>query len=73
MNQNTRRLSKMPDEVRAEISPFHLERFSMKDKNTVTQKIDRLDDTAQFVQYGLTVSVPLLDLASRIKCSCTYS
>ncbi|KAH9570165.1 hypothetical protein CY35_02G027000 [Sphagnum magellanicum] len=66
MNQNTRRLSKMPDEVRAEISPFHLERFSMKDKNTMTQKIERLDDTAQFVQYGLTPRRSDLDMNQHV-------
>jgi hypothetical protein len=55
MNQKTRRLSKMPNEVRDEISPHFLERSAIKEKNLVTQKIKKLDDSAQLVRSGLTV------------------
>jgi fatty acyl-ACP thioesterase B len=55
MNQKTRRLSKMPNEVREEISPHFLERSAIKENNLVTQKIKKLDDSAQLVRSGLTV------------------
>ncbi|CAM6074583.1 unnamed protein product [Sphagnum tenellum] len=66
MNQITRRLSKMPDEVRTEIAPFHFERFAMKNQNTVMQKIDRLEDTAQFVHSGLTPKRGDLDMNQHV-------
>jgi hypothetical protein len=62
----------MPDEVRTEIAPFHFERFAMKDQNTVMQKIDRLEDTAQFVHSGLTVSVLLLGPCTLELGACAY-
>ncbi|KAF5745229.1 palmitoyl-acyl carrier protein thioesterase chloroplastic-like [Tripterygium wilfordii] len=42
MNQHTRRLSKMPEEVRAEISPWFIEKQAIKDD--VSEKIRKLDE-----------------------------
>lgn len=57
MNKKTRRLSKMPDEVRAEICPYFLERSAIKDEGSNMQKINKLDDSAEHVRSGLTVSI----------------
>nr|GMD18492.1 palmitoyl-acyl carrier protein thioesterase, chloroplastic-like [Ipomoea batatas] len=46
MNQKTRRLSKMPDEVRAEISPWFIEKQAIPEENPV--KIDKLDNNATY-------------------------
>ena len=59
MNKQTRKLSKMLDEVRAEISPYFLERSAIKNESAMTQKISKLDDSAEFVRCGLTVSFSL--------------
>lgn len=58
MNRKTRKLSKMPEEVRAEISPYFLERSAIKDENMMTQKIIRLNGNAECVRSGLTVGPP---------------
>lgn len=58
MNRKTRKLSKMPEEVRAEISPYFLERSAIKDENMMTQKIIRLNGNAECVRSGLTVGLP---------------
>ncbi|KAM1185935.1 hypothetical protein ACFXTH_015145 [Malus domestica] len=54
MNRETRRLSKIPDQVRQEVLPFYLNRFAIaKDKND-SEKIDKLtDDTAERITSGL--------------------
>lgn len=55
MNKNTRKLSKMPDEVRAEIGPYFIERNALVDEDS--RKLPKLDDdTAHYAQKGLTVS-----------------
>ena len=54
MNQDTRRLSKMPDAVRAEISPWFLERSVMEEDDS-TKRIPILDDTAPCRTSGLLV------------------
>lgn len=46
----------MPEEVRAEICPYFLERSAIKDESLLTQKIIRLNGNAEFVRSGLTVS-----------------
>ena len=38
MNQQTRRLSKMPEEVRAEISPWFIEKNAIQEETTETIK-----------------------------------
>ncbi|KAK8936243.1 hypothetical protein KSP39_PZI013152 [Platanthera zijinensis] len=53
MNKNTRKLAKMPDEVRAEIGPYFIERTAVVDEDS--RKLPKLDDdTAHHVQKGLT-------------------
>jgi hypothetical protein len=47
----------MPDEVRAEICPYFLERSAIKDEGSNMQKINKLDDSAEHVRSGLTVSI----------------
>ncbi len=55
MNQDTRRLSKMPKEVLDEISPYFLDRSVMKD-NDRCQRIKKLTDTAPYIRSDLVVS-----------------
>ena len=65
MNQDTRRLSKMPDDVRAEISPYFIERSVMinndntQDESEVytCQRITKLDNSAPYIRSGLAVCV----------------
>ncbi|BBN01864.1 fatty acyl-ACP thioesterase B [Marchantia polymorpha subsp. ruderalis] len=65
MNQKTRRLSKMPDEVRTEISPHYLERSAILEKNS--QKIVRLDDeAAEYIRSGLTPRRGDLDMNQHV-------
>lgn len=45
MNQKTRRLSKMPDEVKAEISPWFIEKQTIPEDTP--EKIKKLDHTAK--------------------------
>ncbi|KAJ0959905.1 hypothetical protein J5N97_000339 [Dioscorea zingiberensis] len=53
MNKNTRRLSKIPEEVRAEIEPYFLERSAIIDEDS--RKLPKLnDDTADYIRKGLT-------------------
>ncbi|XVE58735.1 hypothetical protein DITRI_Ditri04bG0192900 [Diplodiscus trichospermus] len=47
MNQQTRRLSKMPEEVRAEISPLFIEKNAIQDETHKT--IKKLDNTAKYM------------------------
>lgn len=51
MNEDTRRLSKMPEAVRAEITPCFLDR-SIRDDASFT-KIPMLDDSATYITAGL--------------------
>lgn len=54
MNQKTRRLSKMPDEVRAEIGPWFIEKRAFEED--VPEKIEKLDDSAKYVTSNLKVN-----------------
>lgn len=57
MNRETRRLSKIPDEVKNEVQPFYLNRTAIPTQNTDTEKIDKLTDrTAHTIRTGLAVS-----------------
>lgn len=58
MNQQTRRLSKMPEEVRAEISPWFIERQVIQEDNP--EKIIKLDDKAKYLKSDLKVSFELV-------------
>ncbi|CAK9145175.1 unnamed protein product [Ilex paraguariensis] len=60
MNQQTRRLSKMPDEVRAEISPWFIEKQAIKYE--IPEKIEKLDDKAKYVNSGLKPKRSDLDM-----------
>eukprot|EP00262_Sarcandra_glabra_P010419 TRINITY_DN2569_c0_g2_i1.p1 TRINITY_DN2569_c0_g2~~TRINITY_DN2569_c0_g2_i1.p1 ORF type:complete len:421 (+),score=67.04 TRINITY_DN2569_c0_g2_i1:324-1586(+) len=53
MNKRTRRLSKIPEEVRGEIEPYFMERAAILDEDG--RKLPKLDDsTADYVRTGLT-------------------
>ena len=54
MNQKTRHLSKMPDEVRAEISPWFIEKRTIIEDTP--EKIKKLDDTAKHATSSLKVN-----------------
>ncbi|KAJ0826469.1 putative oleoyl-[acyl-carrier-protein] hydrolase [Helianthus annuus] len=60
MNQKTRRLSKMPDEVRAEISPWFINKQAIKEESV--EKIDKLDDNAKYINSGLQPKRSDLDM-----------
>ncbi|KAG6757710.1 hypothetical protein POTOM_038032 [Populus tomentosa] len=51
MNEKTRRLSKMPEEVRAEISPWFIEKQAIHED--VPEKISKLDSNAKYVNSNL--------------------
>lgn len=56
MNKLTRRLSKIPEEVRGEIEPYFVN--SAPVLNEDSRKLTKLDDkTADYVRSGLTVSI----------------
>lgn len=57
MNRETRRLSKIPDEVRNEVTPFYLDRDAIATENTDHEKIKKLtDETAVRIRPGIAVS-----------------
>lgn len=60
MNQKTRRLSKMPDEVRDEISPWFLEKRAIKEDST--EKLEKLDDNAKYAISDLKPKRSDLDM-----------
>lgn len=65
MNKKTRKLSKMPDEVRAEIGPYFIERTAVIDEDS--RKLPKLDDdTAQYVREGLTPRWADLDVNQHV-------
>ncbi|CAN1796400.1 Palmitoyl-acyl carrier protein thioesterase, chloroplastic [Linum perenne] len=54
MNEKTRRLSKMPEEVREEISPWFIEKQAIvQQDDSVVDKIVKLDDNAKYVNTNL--------------------
>jgi hypothetical protein len=59
MNKVTRRLSKMPEEVRAEIAPWFIDRHAIYQEEA-TDKIIKLDSNAMYVDSDLKVSSPCL-------------
>ncbi|KAF8036986.1 hypothetical protein BT93_B0036 [Corymbia citriodora subsp. variegata] len=59
MNRDTRRLSKIPDQVRQEVIPFYLNKLAIPTEENDTDKIDKLTDaTAGRIRSGLA-SVPI--------------
>ncbi|KAL9422560.1 hypothetical protein AB3S75_034770 [Citrus x aurantiifolia] len=54
MNRETRRLSKIPEQVRQEVLPFYLNTFAIDKEKTDVGKIDKLtDQTAGRIRSGL--------------------
>ncbi|XP_078432320.1 fatty acyl-ACP thioesterases B [Wolffia australiana] len=65
MNKHTRRLSKIPDEARAEIEPYFLERSAILDEDS--RKLPKLDvETADFVRDGLKPRWSDLDINQHV-------
>lgn len=60
MNRKTRRLSKIPEEVRAEISPWLIEKQAIKED--VPEKIVKLDDKAKYMNDDLKVKNIIIKL-----------
>ena len=61
MNRETRRLSKIPEQVRQEVSPFYLHRSAIAIEKNDSDKIDKLtDETAERIRTGLAVSTNFL-------------
>jgi fatty acyl-ACP thioesterase B len=58
MNKVTRRLSKMPEEVRGEIAPWFIDRHAIQEE--AAEKIIKLDSNAMYIHSDLKVSSPLL-------------
>ena len=58
MNEQTRRLSKMSEEVRDEISPWFIEKQAIKED--VPEKIVKLDDKAKYVISDLKVKFTIM-------------
>ncbi|QCE14455.1 fatty acyl-ACP thioesterase B [Vigna unguiculata] len=54
MNRQTRRLSKIPEEVKQELVPFYLNRLAVPTEEVDCERIDKLtDDTAERIRSGL--------------------
>ncbi|KAH7388203.1 hypothetical protein KP509_16G063700 [Ceratopteris richardii] len=64
MNQDSRKLSKMPDDVRAEISPYFLERNVMPEDSC--PRIKRLDDSALYVKSDLLPRLHDMDMNQHV-------
>ncbi|KAK9052237.1 hypothetical protein SSX86_028865 [Deinandra increscens subsp. villosa] len=60
MNEKTRRLSKIPDEVREEISPWFIHNQTIKEESP--EKINKLDDNAKYINSGLQPKRSDLDM-----------
>lgn len=56
MNRETRRLSKIPEQVKAEVQPFYINRCAIPTEQTDSEKIEKLtDETAEIISSGLAV------------------
>ncbi|XP_055826887.1 palmitoyl-acyl carrier protein thioesterase, chloroplastic-like [Solanum dulcamara] len=54
MNRETRRLSKIPEQVKAEVRPFYINKFAIPTAQIDSEKIEKLnDETAQIITSGL--------------------
>lgn len=60
IDTKTKRVSKIPDEVRAEISPFLIEKQALKEDTS--GKIEKLNDNAKYASYNLKPMWSDLDL-----------
>ena len=58
MNRETRRLCKIPEQVREEVQPFYLDRLAIAAVQNHIEKIEKLtDETAGIIRSGLAVSL----------------
>ena len=69
MNKVTRRLSKIPEEVRAEISSYFVDSAPVVPEDN--RKLTKLDDSANFIRTGLSVckllfNYVIIDLFSKM-------
>lgn len=65
MNKQTRRLSKIPEEVRGEIEPYFLDSAPIVDEDS--RKLPKLnDDTADYIHKGLTPRWSDLDVNQHV-------
>ncbi|XP_062109998.1 palmitoyl-acyl carrier protein thioesterase, chloroplastic-like isoform X2 [Humulus lupulus] len=64
MNRETRRLSKMPEEVRDEISPWFIEKKAIKED--ATEKIVENDDKAKYMNTNLKPKRSDLDMNNHV-------
>ncbi|KAJ7562797.1 hypothetical protein O6H91_03G084600 [Diphasiastrum complanatum] len=64
MNKDTRKLSKMPDDVKAEISPFFYDKCVMEDEPS--QKIKKLDDSALYIRPNLMPQLRDMDMNQHV-------
>lgn len=70
MNRETRRLSKIPDEVKNEVQPFYLNRAAIATENTDSEKIEKLtDETADRIRTGLAVSLYIIRVCINVHCT----
>ncbi|GFP84703.1 palmitoyl-acyl carrier protein thioesterase chloroplastic [Phtheirospermum japonicum] len=60
MNKHTRRLSKMPDDVRAEISPWFIEKQAIEESSNEIEKVD--SNNASYVNSDLKAKRSDLDM-----------
>ncbi|CAM6109681.1 unnamed protein product [Calypogeia fissa] len=61
MNQDTRRLSRMPDDVRSEISPYFLDRWAIKEDSSL-QRTRKLGDNAEHIRSDLVPRLNDMDM-----------
>ncbi|XP_051146064.1 palmitoyl-acyl carrier protein thioesterase, chloroplastic-like [Andrographis paniculata] len=64
MNRQTRRLSKMPDEVRAEISPWFIAKQAIEEDSP--EKIDKVGENAQYERSNLKPKRSDLDMNNHV-------
>jgi fatty acyl-ACP thioesterase B len=58
MNKETRRLAKMPEEVRSEIGPYFIDRLAIRTEDAKKlPKTEKKDSSEHSVRKGLTVSI----------------
>ncbi|KAI5056773.1 hypothetical protein GOP47_0028591 [Adiantum capillus-veneris] len=65
MNGRTRRLSKIPDEVRAEISPWFIDRCAIKEASS-SEKINKVADDAIYINSDLKPQRKDLDMNQHV-------
>ncbi|GAA0186296.1 hypothetical protein Leryth_018941 [Lithospermum erythrorhizon] len=64
MNKQTRRLSKMPDEVKAELSPWFIDKEAIQSESL--EKIEKLDNSAKYMNSDLKPKRSDLDMNQHV-------